>query len=180
MTNHSAPLAGHPRRQEIEDAIRARHSNGDIAARYGVGSQDGLPPEEVVRQHRLAIVEPPTLAVDHALALAERPAVVFTPEESLDPAQPFLYVYVGPARRIGPSGRHVGPGDLVTAAEAGNGVSHGTVVRLPGFRGIGALLRAAVARADALNALVASGDAALLAAERAELLALKVNESEPE
>lgn len=58
--------------------------------------------------------------------------------------------------RVG-DGRNVEAGDFLTEKEAGNGESHGTVYRLPADSGIVALLRAALARVDALERLVVEG-----------------------
>ena len=166
------PLHDHPKVGEIEQAFRiAQDSNDHIASRFGVGSQDGVPPSEVVRRHRshFQSVNAPEVPLDEQMAQQDNPAVVVFPDNALAENAEWVYVsaIIG---KIGPQSRWVGLGDLITAEEAGNGVSHGTAYKLPARRGVIGLLRATFERIHALEALVLSQDSELLASERERMI----------
>lgn len=182
------PLDRHPRVGGIEAALRqGAESNQQIAARFGVRGIDGsdehiaIPPEQVVRLHRLQVaerdrVEEPT---DQRLARMEEPPLVPLPAGDPVPVdigetgEEWAAVHAGPAGRVGPSGRWVGPGDLLTAEEAGDGHYHGTAYRLPARRGVIALLIASMHRAAALEQLIVDGDEDELQDERDRIRELR-------
>lgn len=71
---------------------------------------------------------------------------------------------------VGPSHRKVGFGDLLRYPdEVGNGLAHGTVIKLPATRGIVGAFRAAAARVEALETLLVDGSDEELAAEASEI-----------
>src|SRR5581483_11575131 len=159
MASETGPLEGHPRQEAIEAKMRALDGtpNDEIGRPYNV-------PEELIRAHRLHLFPPPAPPAprpefEQQLAAMEDAPFAAVPEVGDDEEFGYVSLIIG---RVGASGRWVGAGDLLTAAEGATGVPHGNAVRLPWRRGVLALLRAAMTRASALEQLVVSGDASLL------------------
>ena len=170
-----APLAGHPRRKEIEAAInRGQLSNDEIARHYDVG--DGGPTgSQLVREHRLHrlhIHKPPVPPLDEALAKDPDPAIVPLPD--IDDDDEWVCVWLTGAAQVGPGeGRWIGHGDVLTIAEAGKAVHHGNAGRIPTGRGLYGLYKAHRQRVDDLEALILRGDAQELQDARERIIVVR-------